>query len=127
MTFRARPALFAFVALAACRPASEPSTAPTTAQAPAQRPKAPRSFRDATLPVAERVALLLSSMALTEKVAQLESVNWEHTRLDDAATHELSVPAAQRWLSHGIGEITRIGATKSVTLKPVDQMMQSTS
>ncbi|HEY4011860.1 MAG TPA: glycoside hydrolase family 3 N-terminal domain-containing protein [Polyangiaceae bacterium] len=108
MTLRARPVWLAFFALASCRPASQPSAPATAVQAPTAT-AAPRSFHDATLPVADRVALLLSSMSLAEKVAQLESVNWVHTRLDDAATHEFSVPAAERWLAHGIGEITRPG------------------
>jgi beta-glucosidase len=47
-------------------------------------------------------------MTLEEKIAQLEGVNWEHTRLDDAS-HRFSPAAAQRLIAHGIGEITRPG------------------
>ena len=35
------------------------------------------------------------------------SVNWEHTHLDDAKTHELSPEAAKKLIGNGIGEITR--------------------
>jgi beta-xylosidase len=106
-------------ALAACQPAAPaasalppsgplPSTAPPSASsAPGASPSSARSYRDAKLPLAERVADLVSRMSLAEKVAQLESVNWDHTRLDDAATHRFSAEAARRLVPNGIGEITR--------------------
>jgi beta-glucosidase len=47
-------------------------------------------------------------MTLEEKIAQLEGVNWEHTRLDDA-NHHFSPAQAQRLIANGIGEITRPG------------------
>ena len=46
-------------------------------------------------------------MTPAEKVAQLMSVNWEHTHLDDAKTHKLSLEAAKKLIGNGIGEITR--------------------
>lgn len=66
-------------------------------------------YRDARLSVDARVADLLSRMTIDEKLAQLESVNWDHTRLDDAATHVLSPQRAAQWMSHGIGAVTRPG------------------
>jgi beta-glucosidase len=51
----------------------------------------------------------MAKMTLAEKVAQLESVHWEHTRLDDPATHRFSPEAARRLMSHGIGAVTRPG------------------
>ncbi len=74
--------------------------APVPARAP---------YRDPKLPVDKRVADLLHRMTLAEKVAQLQAVNWDHTRVDDPQTHELAPAAAQRLLADGIGEITRPG------------------
>ena len=71
------------------------------------RPPANARYRDAKAPVAERVADLLARMTPAEKVAQLMSVNWEHTHLDDATTHKLSLEAAKKLIGNGIGEITR--------------------
>jgi beta-glucosidase len=68
-----------------------------------------RSYRDSTLPVPERVADLLARMTLTEKVAQLEAVNWDHTRLDEPAGHQFSPTEAHRLVPNGIGEVTRPG------------------
>jgi len=67
----------------------------------------PARYRDPKVPLNERVSDLLLRMTPAEKVAQLISVNWEHTQLDDPKTHALSLPAARKWLSNGIGEITR--------------------
>jgi len=71
------------------------------------RPPASARYRDAKAPVADRVADLLARMTPAEKVAQLLSVNWEHTHLDDATTHKLSLEAAKKFIGNGIGEITR--------------------
>jgi beta-glucosidase len=68
-------------------------------------PSAP--YRDPKLPVDTRVADLLGRMTPTEKVAQLMSVNWEHTHLDDAKTHKFSPELAHKLIANGIGEITR--------------------
>ncbi len=46
-------------------------------------------------------------MTLAEKVAQLESVNWEHTRIDDGPGHAFSADEAGRLMPNGIGEVTR--------------------
>jgi beta-glucosidase len=64
-------------------------------------------YRDPKLPVDKRVADLLARMTPAEKVAQLVSVNWEHTHLDDPKTHEFSPELAQKLIADGIGEITR--------------------
>jgi beta-glucosidase len=50
---------------------------------------------------------LLARMTLDEKLAQLGCVWCSALIRDDA----FSLPAAEHWLAHGIGEITRIGAT----------------
>ena len=83
------------------RAGAEPG--PTPAGAPARS-----DYHDARLPVATRVADLLSRMTLDEKIAQLESVNWDHTRLDDS-TGTFSRQQAVQWMSHGIGAVTRPG------------------
>ena len=84
------------------------STSPRirAAEGPARAPASAR-YRDAKVPVADRVADLLGRMTPAEKVAQLMSVNWEHTHLDDAKTHQLSLEAAKKLIGDGIGEITR--------------------
>jgi beta-glucosidase len=65
------------------------------------------AYRDPKLPVDKRVADLLSRMTLAEKVAQVQSVGWEHTRLEDPKTHAFSESEARRLIPDGIGEITR--------------------
>ncbi|MCL2448098.1 MAG: glycoside hydrolase family 3 C-terminal domain-containing protein [Polyangiaceae bacterium] len=112
-TFGCLGALWLAAMTPACG-ASPPAVATppnATASAPAlpAQATAPRSYRDASAPVAERVADLLSRMTLAEKVAQLESVNWDHTRLDDPNTHVFSHDAAVRHVAMGIGEVTRPG------------------
>lgn len=67
------------------------------------------SYRDARVPIAARVADLLAHMTLEEKVAQIEAVHWEHTRLDDPKTHVFSIERARRLIPNGVGEITRPG------------------
>ena len=114
-----RVAFFASVgALASCQPAAAPPSpppssgavspsAPATSAAAAPASSSAHSYRDASAPVADRVANLLSQMTLAEKVAQLEAVNWEHTHLDDPKSHEFSADLAKRLIPNGIGEITR--------------------
>ncbi|MDP9001547.1 MAG: glycoside hydrolase family 3 C-terminal domain-containing protein, partial [Myxococcota bacterium] len=84
-----------------------PSGAPSAAPTHADGSLAAHSYRDANVPVAERVTDLLARMTLPEKIAQLESVNWEHTHIDDATSHQFSVGEARRLISQGIGEVTR--------------------
>lgn len=79
---------------------------------PERRPVTPASspaYRDPGLPIPARVADLMSRMTSAEKVAQLQSVNWDHTRLDDDRTWVFSPEAAARLIPNGIGEITRPG------------------
>ena len=66
-------------------------------------------YRDAHRPVDRRVADLLSRMTLPEKIAQLQSVNWEHTHLYDEKTFVFSKARAQKLMPLGIGQITRPG------------------
>jgi len=64
-------------------------------------------YRNPKLSIDKRVADLMARMTPAEKVAQLVSVNWEHTHLDDAKTHAFSPELAQKLIADGIGEITR--------------------
>ena len=66
-------------------------------------------YRDAKLAVDARVADLLGRMTPAEKVAQLESVNWEHSYICEAKTRLFSLAQARKLMAHGIGEITRPG------------------
>ena len=59
-------------------------------------------YRDATLPVAERVADLLSRMTLDEKIAQLGGVFPRFFMEGDSFSDEM---AAQLALKDGIGHI----------------------
>ena len=76
----------------------------------AGNPSAARpAYRDAKQPVDVRVADLLCRMTPAEKVAQIESVNWDRTHIYDAKTGLFSPSQARRLMPHGIGEITRPG------------------
>jgi beta-glucosidase len=77
--------------------------------APAVKSVSPTSapYRDPKLSVDRRVADLLARMTPAEKVAQLVSVNWEHTHLDDPETHAFSPELAHKLIADGVGEITR--------------------
>ena len=100
-----------FWAVGACAPAAAP-VPPLSRSAPGSATAVGRarpSYRDPTASVADRVSDLLARMTIEEKVAQLESVNWEHTRLDDPETHRFSPALARKLVSNGIGEVTRPG------------------
>lgn len=66
-------------------------------------------YRDVRLPIAERVRDLLARMTDAEKVAQLQAVHWERTRLDDPTTGAFSPSRARQVMPLGIGEVTRPG------------------
>ena len=72
-------------------------------------PATPSPYRDAKLAVDTRVADLLGRMTPAEKVAQLEAVNWENTRVYDGKTRLFSPAQARKLMPHGIGEVTRPG------------------
>jgi beta-glucosidase len=61
------------------------------------------------LGVDQRVSDLLMRMTLPEKIAQLQSVNWEHTRLGDPKTRAFSDERARVLIPLGIGHVTRPG------------------
>jgi len=82
-------------------------TPPLAAAETPARPPASARYRDPKAGIEDRVADLLGRMTPAEKVAQLMSVNWQHTHLDDDKTHALSPAAAQKLIGNGIGEITR--------------------
>jgi beta-glucosidase len=66
-------------------------------------------YRNAKLPLAERVQDLLGRMTQAEKVAQLQSVNWDHTRVYDTNTRKFSREQARKLMPLGIGHVTRPG------------------
>ncbi len=66
-------------------------------------------YRDARLPIAQRVLDLLARMTLEEKVAQLQSANWDQTHLYDEKTRAFSAEQARLLIPHGVGEVTRPG------------------
>lgn len=80
----------------------------------------PARYRDATAPIAERVADLLGRMTLQEKIAQLHagwlklSADGNHSwRLSDFAQRETDI-TVDRLLEHGLGQITRPLGTHTV-------------
>ena len=82
---------------------------PIAALALAAAPDAPR-YRDASLPVVERVKDLLSRMTLEEKIAQL-SAFWNKDAISDAEGR--FVPEkAKTAMPHGIGQISRPSEVK---------------
>ena len=72
-------------------------------------PEAQPPYRDSKLTIDARVSDLLARMTPSEKVAQLESVNWEHSYIYDAKTRLFSPKQARKLMPHGMGEITRPG------------------
>jgi beta-glucosidase len=66
-------------------------------------------YRNPRLPLMERVQDLLGRMTLAEKVAQLQSVNWDRTHVYDEKTRLFSPERARKLLPHGIGHVTRPG------------------
>lgn len=68
------------------------------------------AYRDATLPVAERVADLLARMTPEEKVGQLGSA-WVFQLADG---DKLDVEKAAALLRHGLGQVTRISGASSL-------------
>jgi beta-glucosidase len=81
----------------------DPTTGPVAADVP---------YRDATLPIEERVDDLLARMSVAEQLAQLGGV-WSTELAHDG---EFSAAEAATRLVHGTGQITRIGA--STGLRP---------
>jgi beta-glucosidase len=75
----------------------------------AEAPEATARYRNAQLPLGQRVQDLLGRMTQAEKVAQLQSVNWEHTRVYDPNTRKFSPDRARKLMSLGIGHVTRPG------------------
>ena len=66
------------------------------------------SYRDATLPIDQRVADLLARMTIEEKIAQLGSV-WS---FEIVGTGTLNPDCARTLIGNGVGQITRLaGAT----------------
>jgi beta-glucosidase len=72
-------------------------------------------YRDATLPIEERVADLLARMTVEEKVAQLGSV-WSFTIVGHGT---LQVDRAAGHLVNGIGQITRVAGASNLDASEV--------
>ncbi|HEX7506629.1 MAG TPA: glycoside hydrolase family 3 N-terminal domain-containing protein [Polyangia bacterium] len=72
-------------------------------------PAAPAPYRDPKLAVDGRVADLLGRMTPGEKVAQLQSVNWDHTYIYDVQAKVFSPEQARKLMPHGMGQVTRPG------------------
>jgi beta-glucosidase len=68
---------------------------------------APAPYRDPSLTVDARVADLLGRMTPDEKVAQLQSVNWEHTSIYDVRAKVFAPEQARKLMAHGMGQVTR--------------------
>ena len=69
------------------------------------------SYRDPSLPVAERAADLLARMSIDEKLSQLGSV-WV---FQIANEHGFDAQRAAPLLSDGIGHVTRVSGATSFT------------
>lgn len=80
----------------------------STAKA-AKAANAAAAYRNANLPLGERVRDLLGRMTQAEKVAQLQSVNWDNTHVFDRRTGEFSEERARKLMPLGIGHVTRPG------------------
>jgi beta-glucosidase len=72
--------------------------------------------RSATKPISERIATLLGTMTLDEKLAQLYSY-WIFDLMDEA--HQLSPQKLKDLLSKGIGQITRAGGASAFDPKSI--------
>ncbi len=72
-------------------------------------------YKDASLPVEDRVKDLLSKMTLEEKVAQMMSIS-EEVKDSIRVTDENNIDLGnlKQVLKHGIGQITRLSETKAV-------------
>jgi beta-glucosidase len=95
--FRRRAAAASFVAALSCL---------ALAFGVVGRAQTPPLYRDASRPVADRVADLVARMTLEEKVAQLEGIWQRRTEFQDATGHFDPAKAAGL-LGQGIGEISR--------------------
>ena len=71
-------------------------------------------YRDPDASIEERVENLLSLMTLDEKLAQLGCL-WSTAFV---STGNFEPNAVAEMMSHGIGEITRIGATTTLAPRP---------
>jgi beta-glucosidase len=76
------------------------------ASGPAAAAPATPIYRDASRPVEDRVADLLSRMTLEEKVAQMVAI-WEHKNLIQTPDGQFSAVAAQAAFPNGLGQISR--------------------
>ncbi len=78
-------------------------------------------YRDAALPIEERVADLLAQMTLDEKIAQLGCL-WSTNLVQDDRFDEEFVAAK---MPHGIGQVTRIGASTGLRPRESAELMNA--
>ena len=105
--FRSMPLVAAVIGLTQGPAVTAAEAPPRAASDAGARPPANAAYRNPKLPLAERVADLMGRMTQAEKVAQVQSVGWEHTRVEDSKTHAFSPEAAAKLMPDGIGELTR--------------------
>ncbi len=88
-------------------PAATPAGAPAaTAARPLARPPANAPYRNASLPVAERVADLLARMTLEEKIAQITSM-WQNKQEIEDPQRRFNAARASARFPNGLGQLTR--------------------
>ena len=70
-------------------------------------------YKDADLPIEERVQDLLSRMTLEEKVAQMLAVNSEvKDSIEISEDGKINIDKIKSVLKNGIGQITRVSETR---------------
>ena len=95
-----------------------PATPPDTPEHPAKATRSP--WQDPALPVAERVADLLSQMTIEEKIAQLGSAWVGSSGEGDGVApmqdqfYDDQAPPLDELIKHGLGQLTRVFGTRPV-------------
>jgi beta-glucosidase len=103
-------ALVAILAALSCRSGERDiAKAKAAAAKPAAGTEAQAPYRNPNLALDTRVQDLLRRMTLAEKVAQLEAVNWDRTRIYAPQTSKFSPERARKAMPFGIGHVTRPG------------------
>ena len=82
----------------------------TTEGARTAKPDASAAYRDADLPVTERIDDLIARMTVEEKVAQVTAV-WNDKRRMDNDDFSFNADSARLLMPHGIGHLTRPSET----------------
>ncbi len=100
--------LGAAIALSICAPAMAlQNTASAAASSTSAKPPANAPYRNASLPIEQRVADLLSRMTLDEKVAQLLAIWDSKADIQDPKTTAFDAAKARSKFPNGIGQYSR--------------------